>query len=248
MTAADELRQIAADVLAIEGRFQATPNWGPIVCTEDATSFSALVADAQTLLETELGNPNQYSANIAAAIWGITSNHGPSLVAVQKVRKFVEGGVKQIQRLADAKASLAKQMPSPLPLASYVATTRIEELRDIVNPSWDLRKLVRLLEELNTAHASGCLMTTAILVRAIKDHVPPLFGMPNFDQVANNAASGNKSFRGSAQNLENSLKHIADSFLHVHVRKSDALPAASQVDFRRDLDVLLGEVVRLARP
>lgn len=85
-----------------------------------------------------------------------------------------------------------------------------------------------------------------MLVRAITDHVPPIFACKIFAEVANNFA-GARSFRGSMQNLNVSLRNIADAHLHVQIRKSEILPTEGQVDFRADLDVLLAEVVRLLR-
>ncbi|MGN3961851.1 hypothetical protein ACS0ZG_07015 [Burkholderia gladioli] len=128
--------------------------------------------------------------------------------------------------------------------SDYVHTTRIAELRALPAPKLDPKRLIRLLEELNNAHAAACYMATAMLVRAITDHVPPVFGMGNFAEVASNYAGG-KSFKGSMQHLQNSLRNIADAHLHTQIRKSESLPTEPQVDFRGDLDVLLGEVVRV---
>lgn len=47
--------------------------------------------------------------------------------------------------------------------------------------------------------------------------------------------------------LDKSLRKIADSFLHTQIRKKETIPNATQVDFRRDLDVLLGEIVRILK-
>lgn len=129
---------------------------------------------------------------------------------------------------------------------SYVSASRISELCSLVNPKWDIKKLTRLLEELNVAHAADCHMATAMLVRAIVDHVPPIFGLLNFGEVASNYAGG-KSFKGSMKHLQESLRHIADAHLHAQIRKSEVLPTAHQVDFRNDLDVLIGEVIRVIR-
>lgn len=129
---------------------------------------------------------------------------------------------------------------------SYVDASRIAELHSLVNPQWDVKKLARLLEELNVVHAADCHMSTAMLVRAIVDHVPPVFGLQNFAEVASNYAGG-KSFKGSMQHLQGSLRHIADSHLHAQIRKSEVLPTAHQVDFSNDVDVLIGEVIRLLR-
>ena len=87
-------------------------------------------------------------------------------------------------------------------------------------------------------------MSVAMLVRAVTDHLPPVFDCKTFAEVANNYA-GAKSFRGSMLHLHGSMKNIADAHLHVQVRKSETLPNEAQVDFRADLDALLAEVVRL---
>lgn len=70
-----------------------------------------------------------------------------------------------------------------------------------------------------------------------------LFSCKSFDEVANNYL-GSKSFKSSMLNLNNSLRNIANSHLHQHIRQSEVLPAHSQVDFSADLDVLLAEVIR----
>jgi hypothetical protein len=86
-----------------------------------------------------------------------------------------------------------------------------------------------------------------MLVRAIIDHVPPIFGVKSFSEVASNYG-GSRSFRESMQHLAVSARKIADGHLHVQIRASEVLPTWTQVDFSRDLDVLLGEVVRILRP
>ena len=82
-----------------------------------------------------------------------------------------------------------------------------------------------------------------MLVRGVIDHVPPVFGKPNFEQVA--SSHGGQSFKGSMQHLEKSMRKIGDAYLHGQIRNKESLPSAVQVDVRRDLDVLLAEVIRL---
>ena len=89
-------------------------------------------------------------------------------------------------------------------------------------------------------------MATAMLIRSIADHIPPVFGFKTFAEVANNYA-GAQSFRASMKNLDNSLRNIADAHLHVHIRRSETLPTEAQVPFQADLDVLLAEIVRVAK-
>jgi len=129
---------------------------------------------------------------------------------------------------------------------SYVDLGRIEELKAISTDRFDLSKLIRLIEELNQCHANECVFAVAMLTRAILDHVPPIFGRSGFSEVAN-TYPGAKSFKQSMQNLENSSRSISDAQLHVQIRKKEALPNRTQVNFSNDLDVLLAEIVRVLR-
>ena len=85
-----------------------------------------------------------------------------------------------------------------------------------------------------------------MLVRAITDHIPPIFGEPNFQGVANNYAD-QKSFKKSMANLDRSLRNIADGALHGQIRRRESIPGSAQVSFGADLDVLLAEIIRIAR-
>jgi len=88
-------------------------------------------------------------------------------------------------------------------------------------------------------------LVVPVLVRAILDHVPPIFGQVTFQQVA--GQHGTKSFKETMAHLENVSRKIADSVLHTAVRRRESLPNSTQIDFRNQLDVLLGEVVRVLR-
>ncbi|MBI3903058.1 MAG: hypothetical protein HY306_09010 [Nitrosomonadales bacterium] len=131
--------------------------------------------------------------------------------------------------------------------APFVSPERIEELRSVAAQSaYDLSRVLRLCEELNIVSKRQCHIATAVLVRALIDHVPPIFGMRDFKEVANNYA-GTKSFMATAKHLDESSRKIADGLLHSHIRKTESLPTATQVDFKQSLDVVLGEVARLLR-
>jgi hypothetical protein len=142
--------------------------------------------------------------------------------------------------------TVSVQVSSPL-TSWFVDTTRIAELHAIKSQDFDLSKLLRYCEELNTSFRSNCFLAVPMLGRAILDHVPPIFVCKSFAEVANNYAGGTKSFKQSMQNLENSLRNIADAHLHVQIRKSESLPNVTQVNFSADLDVLLAEIVRLLK-
>jgi hypothetical protein len=130
---------------------------------------------------------------------------------------------------------------------TLIADSRIDELRNLGAAQFDLRKLIRLCEELNTAYTHECYFAVAMLTRGVLDHVPPLFGKNSFSEVANNYGSGGKSFKETMHHLENATRKVADAHLHMPIRKSETLPAAQQVNCAQQLDVLLAEIVRITQ-
>ena len=130
----------------------------------------------------------------------------------------------------------------------YVDFSRIQELNDLKkkgNIQFDLTKLIKMCEELNKCYSHKCFLAVAMMLRSILNHVPPIFGKQNFNEVANNYKG--KSFMESMKHLQENSRDISDRFLHNIIRKSETLPTNTQVDFRSDLDVLLEEIVRILK-
>ena len=128
--------------------------------------------------------------------------------------------------------------------ASYVDARRIKELKCIKNANFDLSRLLAMCAELND-NAGRNNISSILLVRAILDHVPPIFNVNTFKEVANNFAT-TASIKSSLKHLEDSSRTIADTHLHTPVRKKETLPTKTQVNFSQDLDVLLAEIVRIS--
>ena len=128
---------------------------------------------------------------------------------------------------------------------NYVNLSRIIELSKIKSGDYDLSRLINLCKELNVASKHKSCHSVIMLVRAILDHIPPIFGKNNFQEVTNNY--GGKSFKASMLYLENSSRNIANSVLHVQIRKKEVLPNRTQVNFTNDLEVLLAEIVRILK-
>ena len=78
------------------------------------------------------------------------------------------------------------------------------------------------------------------------DHVPPIFGFNTFKEVSANYKSG-KSLKASLKNLENSSRNISDGVLHQKIRRKETLPTLNQANFSPDIDVLLGEIIRVTK-
>jgi integrase len=129
-------------------------------------------------------------------------------------------------------------------MEQYVSEARISQIAALSSHAFDFARLVAMLQELNAASRASALLSIAFLVRAVIDHVPPLFGQQDFSGVANNYA-GSKSFKKNMLALNTALRNIADSYLHEHIRAREEAPHRQQVDFRAQLDQLLTEVVRV---
>ena len=237
-----ELEKIIGTLRELEGRFeQQTTAAAPHLNSADRASFKRLILEAKGILNTALGlNDFGTPLLLMTNLPGYGAFNPPSLEQLHESIGLVEGGLNQVRR----KISQVSKSHDVLPKPAYVDPIRILELRSIKSRQWDLKRLVRLLEELNSAHEHELHMATAMLVRAVVDHVPPVFNAKNFSEVANNYPAP-RSFSDQMRHLDTSLRKIADMHLHQPVRKAEVLPVASQVDFRGALDVLLSEVVRL---
>ena len=128
----------------------------------------------------------------------------------------------------------------------YIDSSRIQELKNIPKDKFDLSRLIRILEELDSCYKSHCYISVITLTRALLDHVPPIFSCAKFSEVANNYA-GSKSFKESMKHLENSSRKIADQYLHTQIRQKESLPNMTQVSFSNDIDVLLSEIGRVLK-
>lgn len=241
-----DLSDICKELRGLEGHFPVSPGIPAELPSAQRATFRQLVMEARAVISSELP----------------LSDFGTHLLFMQQNKQFGMFKSPSRQELHDAIATIQGAMnqitrkertataPNGASAPGYAAPTRIQELRALSGNRWDTRRPVRLLEELNAVYAAGCLMATAMIVRAVVDHVPPVFGKKTFTEVANSHAAGTsagRSFKGSMQHLDNSMKNIADQLLHVQIRNAEVLPATTQVDFTQDLDVLLAEVVRLLK-
>jgi hypothetical protein len=238
-----ELEIIAEKVETLSERFVSSRTDGLILKSEDEAAFTQLVAEAKSILTQSMGPLNEFGSGISNAVIFNSGGFigGPSKLAVLKVAGLIRGALNHLQRREGiANTTNGKSV------GVYVDVSRLIELRNCANSDFDLTRLIRLCEEINSAYASASAMSCAMLVRAIADHIPPIFSMPNFTEVANNYG-GARSFKGAMKTLDNSLRSVADGHLHTQIRKREVVPTMTQVDFRPALDLLLSEVIRLLK-
>jgi hypothetical protein len=109
--------------------------------------------------------------------------------------------------------------PKPSVTPSYVKESLIEELRHkAASTTWNLDKLLKLIEELNSNYAVGNAYASHALLRAILDHTPPAFSHRNFDEVANNHP-WSRTDKAYLKNLRD-FRNTADDVLHRQLRAS----------------------------
>ncbi len=239
----NELNKIICDLQGLEAGFSMGAGNGELgLSMNDRAKYKRLVLEAKGIIGESIGAANDFALPLlqisSPPNFGVLNR--PSLEDIHEAIALVEGGRNQLRR----KGSRVPPMLGAVQKPAYVSSKRILDLRNTKSSQWDLRRLVRMLEELNIAHEHDAYFTTAMLVRAVTDHVPPILGAKSFAEVANNYLGG-KSFGEQMKHLYNSLRKVADGLLHQQVRKTESLPEAPQVDFRAALDVLLGEVVRV---
>jgi hypothetical protein len=238
----DEILNLAEQMERLLPRFRQSSSDGMFLATEDQALFKRLALEAKGAIDVALGRPNDFSGNLIQTVNDGSGGFfgGPSYAAVSEAAQILKGAVNQKRRQTFASANNTTRKPA------YVDLNQIDELRKLKNKQWDFSRLAQLCIELNAAHEHDSYLTIAMLVRAITDHVPPIFAQPHFQGVASNYA-GTRSFKNSMKHLDGSLRNIADSALHTQIRQSESVPGPTQVNFGADLAVLLEEVIRISR-
>jgi hypothetical protein len=122
----------------------------------------------------------------------------------------------------------------------------LQQVAEIRSSRYDCTRLVSMCRELNSSYAHGNVHAVAMLVRAILDHVPPIFGCEKFSQVA--AQVSGKSLKHSFERLDVQSRKVADKLLHSHIRDREMAPTLTEVAFNSELAQLLSEVCRLLKP
>lgn len=208
----------------------------------DQRSCFKWAAQVEPLLEFNLVYKLNFSTKLQVLHRNVsTYTAGPAL---QEMITIVDMAVNQLIHQLESEPSTPVKLGSPA--ADYVHQSRIRELVAAKPKNLDLTKLVQFCNELNSSLREGNFFSLIIICRAILDHVPPAFGFKTFSEVTSNYA-GTTSFKASMERLNNSSRKIADQHLHAQMRSSEVLPTVTQVDFSNDLDVLLAEIVRIAK-
>ena len=123
----------------------------------------------------------------------------------------------------------------------FVEPSVIEDLRQSNSGKHDLTKVVRFCEELNSSFSSGNYLASIFLIRALLNHVPPVFGEHEFKQVVSHST---RSVKELLNPLEEIARDVGDLHAHALIRNKESIPTKSQVEpFKANLEVLLFEII-----
>lgn len=115
------------------------------------------------------------------------------------------------------------------------------ELKAIKDSRLDVSKLIKLCEELNDAYARANYISSALLIRTVLNHVPPVFGSTNFNDVVGQSG---RSAKAILKRLDDEARPIADLHTHILMREKENLPSKNQIEpYKAAFEVLIQEVV-----
>ena len=153
-----------------------------------------------------------------------------------ELQQIALDGIKQLTK------NERNEKPKTTNIQEFISQDRIEELEKIKSMEYDLTRLITIINEINIAFENCSYISVIMLTRALIDHIPPIFGYPDFRSVY--GQYGTKSFKEHMRHLDTSMRKIADSYLHTHIRKKESVPTITQVNFSQDIDVLIAEIIR----
>jgi hypothetical protein len=125
--------------------------------------------------------------------------------------------------------------------AAFLNYTVLNDLKKLENQHFDTSKLCKMCEELNDAYARGNYISSALLLRAIINHIPPTFGFKTFSQVV---AHSGRSIKAILSRLEDDARPIADLHTHILIRQKEQLPTKNQLEpHKAGFEVLIQEII-----
>ena len=117
----------------------------------------------------------------------------------------------------------------------------LQTLKGINSKNFDTSKLLRMCDELNDCYGRSNYISSILLLRAIMNHVPPIFGVTSFSQVV---AHASRSTKNILEKLEDEARPIADLHTHILIRKKESYPSKNQVEpYKASFEILIQEII-----
>ena len=131
--------------------------------------------------------------------------------------------------------------PSAASNSAFLNPDVLIKLSAVRSTRLDTSKLVRMCEELNDAYGRGNFISSALLLRAVLNHVPPIFAVLSFSEVV---ASAGRSIKAVLSRLNDDARPIADLHTHLTMRPVEHVPTKNQLEpYKPGFEVLIQEVI-----
>ncbi len=142
---------------------------------------------------------------------------------VKSVEEFIEAREGWLAPQAPTVAEPSSDPPTAMlgEAGGYIDERVFDLIKQAHGGQWDCTKLLVLLRELDDNYRAGNAYAAHALLRALLDHVPPLFGQSSFTQVANNHQWGRTD--GKYVKRLVAFRDQADDVMHRQVAKIPCL-------------------------
>ena len=87
----------------------------------------------------------------------------------------------------------------------FIDENIIIKFEDLIDPKFDTIKLLQYLKEVNRSYKEGDFLSCILLLRAVLNYVPPVFGHSTFSQVVSQSG---RSLKEIFSFLEEGLRKI----------------------------------------
>lgn len=123
----------------------------------------------------------------------------------------------------------------------FISIEIVTELKILKNPSFDLRKLIQFVKELNDNYRNENIISVLLIGRTILNYIPPIFNYKTFKEVVNNSSRSQKLI---FEFLEEAFRKEADFHTHNVISKSESLPSERQIEpFMANFEFLFQEII-----
>lgn len=221
-------------------------------------SCALVLREVQEFLN-ESGLPDQ--ASFFEETWNAPLPHDPTELAhviaaaqehVQTIRSMIRSHpdryIKKIQenrqRAWDADRTVSE--------AAFVGLDKIEALEQLqpqLTGTWDLSALIELCKAINVNHANQHYLPVAMMLRAVMDHVPPIYdGQKNFESVI--AQTLHPKYDRSEKEAYEAMydaRPIMNFLTHKRISDTISMPGPEVVDIKTHFNFMLDRVIERLR-
>ena len=130
--------------------------------------------------------------------------------------------------------------------SAFLDQQTLLHLKLLNSSKFDMAKLIRFCEELNDNYGRGNYLSCVLIIRAVMNHIPPIFGEQTFSQVVSQSG---RSLKSILERLEDGARPIADLHTHMLIRPKESLPTKHQVEpYKASFEILIQEMANRLQP